>query len=150
MAPTETYKKADVDPIIRESMEVTQALLADNQKQAKAIEQQAARIVELEKEAGTESKVELEKVAGDGYGDIDPNLVNSLVDQLVDLGFVENNKSAREELIDHIKEDPAAHAVKLASRVITLSAPAPDSGYGVEKSASDKRGSPDDNWSEWI
>ena len=150
MAPTDTYKKAEVDPILQETMEATQALLADNQKQAQEIEGYKAKIAELQKAAGEESQVNLEKVAGDG-SKVDSTLVDSLVGQLVDMGFVEGTKSAREELVDHIKADPATHALKLASRVITLSAPAPDSGFGVEKSASENGDThkPGD-WEEWV
>ena len=150
MAPTDTYKKADVDPILKDSMEAAQALLADNQKQAQEINALQAQIADLEKRSGEQAQVNLEKVAGDG-SNVDSTLVDSLVDQLVDFGFVESTKSAREDLIAHIKEDPSTHALKLASRVITLSAPAHDAGHGVEKSASENGNSPKPgDWSEWV
>jgi len=151
MAKKDTYKKAEVDPILQETMEATQVLLEDNQKQAQEIEAHKARILELEKASNVseESKINLEKVAGTDGPKLDMSLVNNLVDQLADLGFVETSKSAREELINHIKEDPSTHALKLASRVIKLSSPAPDSGFGVEKSASAPE-TENSDWQEWI
>lgn len=119
-----TYAAADVDPLLRDlTSQVESALLIAKAATDKLAAAEADRAVVLQKVANLQATAT-------------PSLNPSLIDQT--LGTLEDLQilvGGREKIAADLTADPN-NALRLLSRVATLSAEAPQAGVGHPKSAS--------------
>lgn len=118
-----TYLAADVDPIIQDlTSQVEAALLVAKSATDKLAAAEADRQIVLQKVANLRSSPAL-----------DPVLVDSTLNHLTDLAIL--LPGGHEKVASDLAADPN-NALRFFSRVLTLSANAPQPGEGVPKSAS--------------
>lgn len=130
-----SYTKEEVDPLLAAMLlNVEEALTL-----AKSASDELAAL-----KAAQAKPVVLEKVASIPDADI-----NATLDTLVENGFLDTNDAAG--VAAAVKADPAV-ALKIASRIATISAAPASQGAGVAKAASDKpaASSDPDGWHECI
>lgn len=126
-----TYKQADVDQIIQQSTGVIQTLLEENVKLAEEREALQQKLVDKSAEA---ERVELEKVAAESRPAFTAEEVGEFVQTLKSAGFLARESDAR-TVEEQVGKDHR-QLLKLAQHVVTLSAPSPQTGRGLDKHAS--------------
>jgi hypothetical protein len=124
-----TYPAADVDPILADLYSQVESAL-------EVAKSATIRCEQLE----AEHRVTLEKVAtmqktATKAMEIDPMVVDETLQQLVDLSLIK--PEGIEKIASDLTADPN-NALRLMSRVLTLSAGAHNEGTGIPKSASIK------------
>ncbi len=120
---SETYKAAEVDSVIQDLTEVTEMLLSENVKLAELNSELQTRLHSKSAEA---DKVILEKVAAAKQQLFPTSEVLEYTTKLAKAGFLREPA----EVADAITRSPG-QLLKLASRILELSMPAPITGKGV-------------------
>ena len=132
-----TYTDEQVNPIIDRLLAATSDALGVAKAATEERDALAARLAAM-----APGKVVLQKVAAD------ENQIKTVVDGLISNDLLEEGDG--EKLATELRADPTS-IFKLASRLISLSASAPQPGGGLPKSASEQGSVEDpDGWSKMI
>lgn len=133
----DTYPKGEVDEILKSAFEVLEDLAEENQ----ALVQENESL--KQKQAGSDKKVILEKVA------FDQDKVKALTSKLVETGLYDH--STAEKIASVVRANPD-RLIDVTEQILNAFTPAPTSGRGVEKEASHQtRNSKDpDGWTRVI
>jgi len=117
------YPKDEVDQTVDQILGLLEQSLALNK--SAALDQ--AELADLRAKQATSAKVVLQKVAAAPA--LDSNLIDTTLQCLVDTSFL--SRENREKMAAELQKDPNA-ALKLASRIATLSTPGHEGGHGVK------------------
>lgn len=131
-----TYNVAEINPLIDEMLATVEEAI----KAAQTAETNLATVTadrdKLANELREKQQVILEKVASDVRHQPNTELISGVVTSLVDRGLIK--AADAQEFTRELTKSPDG-ALKLASRLITLSAPAPGTGRGIPKIASEEQ-----------
>lgn len=125
-----TYNAAEINPLIDEMLETVDLAITAAKQASASLEVVTAERDKLAADLRQKQTVILEKVASDAQPSA--TLVADVVTAMIDRSLIK--AADAQEFTRELTKHPD-NALKLASRLITLSAPAPATGSGIPKTA---------------